>query len=390
MTLSQTLHLSYSEQPNIIDLYAIGPNEKNKIDLKFMPIEKKEKNFLSASAVLCKYLQEITTPTLIRVLNGAEVLYYFAKLISNNIVNPKLTFEFIETSSEHHLDFKYLLSFEAKKYVLDVMVNKKINPFHTLIQREFKLSICMTTYNRIYELEQTLDRLSLQTDNNFELIVINDGSDKQEVIKNHVRIKEKYFIQNKRWIWFDEKNNYLGYARNLAASRATGTQILFIDDDNIPELNMVEKYRIYWQMITDNVLVSAFDIYYESHPKIKNKWFPFTNPLYSGFLSNTFADAQMLIDKDLFHRMGGYTTDRDVGFEDWEFYLKLYLAGVEIFTIPDCIYTYRFRNSKDSMRSSTSMFKNHQRALRIINEKFPRLKNSNLMNIGLYFTKART
>jgi glycosyltransferase involved in cell wall biosynthesis len=350
--------------------------------ISYVKPEKENKSFLAASLELHKILQAMTSPMTIIVDKNLEILYYTAKVFANGMCNPLINFTFPNIEI-FPTDFKSLINYEARLFVY-LTLNKPQNP--SLI-RNLKLSICLPTFNRIDELRVVIDRLFRQTDSNFELIVVNDGSTQNEVIKFHNELKEKYFSNNQKWKWFDEKNNYLGAARHFAALKSEGHQLLFIDDDNIPELNMVETYRHYWNHGQDQVLVSPFRIFYESSPEYRPLWFPFTDPLYSGYLYNIFADAQCLIDKNLYMSLGGYTHDKGIGFEDWELYLKLYLKGIKIFTIPEITYNYRIKASKTSMRSTTSNSLNHHRALRVVQDAFPKLKNSALFNVGLYWAK---
>ena len=63
-----------------------------------------------------------------------------------------------------------------------------------------------------------------------------------------------------------------------------------------------------------------------------------------------------------FEELGGYTTDRHVGYEDWEFYSKAAFRGFSVETVPFSLYHYRF--TAGSMQKSTSYSKSRRRALR--------------------------
>ena len=60
--------------------------------------------------------------------------------------------------------------------------------------------------------------------------------------------------------------------------------------------------------------------------------------------------------------VGGYETDRDTSFEDWEVFVKLVNAGQQLGVIPDHLFYYRHREAGFSR--VTDNYRNHQRVLR--------------------------
>jgi hypothetical protein len=55
------------------------------------------------------------------------------------------------------------------------------------------------------------------------------------------------------------------------------------------------------------------------------------------------------VSKTAFEQVGGFSTFRDVGGEDWEFYVRIALAGLQQLVVPqELIYT-RSDPSRDSM-----------------------------------------
>ncbi|WPU65840.1 glycosyltransferase [Peredibacter starrii] len=88
-------------------------------------------------------------------------------------------------------------------------------------------SIIVCTYNRASLLAKTLQRLSVDYENNpsLEVIVVdNNSTDNTEIIAKHY-LKFKYFKETKQG---------LCHARNLGIENAKGRYILFLDDDAIP------------------------------------------------------------------------------------------------------------------------------------------------------------
>ena len=81
------------------------------------------------------------------------------------------------------------------------------------------------------------------------------------------------------------------------------------------------------------------------------------------FFKNGFGDANCFVRTATFLSLGGYTTDRGIGYEDWEMYAKLSLGGYELQVVPYALYHYRFTGGA-SMQKSTSYSRSRRRALR--------------------------
>ena len=108
-----------------------------------------------------------------------------------------------------------------------------------------RLSIIVPVYNRPDEVEELLESLCDQTDKNFELVIVEDGSTvlcKEQIEKcNHCLII-KYFYKD---------NSGPGLSRNFGSQNATGNYFVFLDSDcivpksyvSIVKNNLLEKYR---------------------------------------------------------------------------------------------------------------------------------------------------
>jgi glycosyltransferase involved in cell wall biosynthesis len=96
------------------------------------------------------------------------------------------------------------------------------------------VSIVLPTFNRAALLGETIQSVLNQTYQNWELLIIDDGSTddtREEVAKlNDQRIK--YFSI--------EHSGIIGRARNVGVSRASGDYIAFLDSDDIWEIDKLE------------------------------------------------------------------------------------------------------------------------------------------------------
>lgn len=103
-----------------------------------------------------------------------------------------------------------------------------------------KISIIIPTYQHAKELAKCLASILVQTFQDFEVIVVNDGStdNTNEVLKKYASIF-KFRVLNFKII--NQKNQGSNQARNRGAQEAKGEYLLFCDSDIAMEPSMLEK-----------------------------------------------------------------------------------------------------------------------------------------------------
>ena len=90
-----------------------------------------------------------------------------------------------------------------------------------------RFSIVVPIYNTEKYLEKCLDSILNQSYNNFEVILVNDGSkDNSEIII------DKYVKKDKRLKKINKENGGLSSARNEGIKLATGEYLIFVDSDD--------------------------------------------------------------------------------------------------------------------------------------------------------------
>jgi len=101
-----------------------------------------------------------------------------------------------------------------------------------------KLSVIIPTYNRAVSLHRVLEGLLNQTYQDFEVIVVDDGSvdETQSVVKGLMEkaLNEIAYVR--------QENRGAGSARNAGIRHAKGDVVLFIDDDVLPASNLLEEH----------------------------------------------------------------------------------------------------------------------------------------------------
>ncbi|WDF62872.1 glycosyltransferase family 2 protein [Flavobacterium sp. KACC 22763] len=95
------------------------------------------------------------------------------------------------------------------------------------------VSVVIPTYNRNIYLEEAIRSVSLQTYNNIEILVIDDGS--------KINYAESICSNYSNCFYFYKNNGGLSSARNYGISLAKGEFIAFLDDDDFWGNSKIEK-----------------------------------------------------------------------------------------------------------------------------------------------------
>ena len=123
-----------------------------------------------------------------------------------------------------------------------------------------KISVIIPVYNVYDYLDKCLSSLVNQTDTNFEVIIVNDGS-----TDNSQKIIDKYVSENANMHSYIKENGGLASARNYGLKKATGDYILFLDSDDYYELNTIEVLKKEAQNDDD---IITFQMYIDENNKI--------------------------------------------------------------------------------------------------------------------------
>lgn len=214
-----------------------------------------------------------------------------------------------------------------------------------------KISVIIPTYNTEQYIKECIDSVLNQTYQNFEIIVVNDGSTDNtlEVLANIKTDKLKVITI---------KNSGQGYARNMALKEATGDYIMFLDSDDYIEnvtfelaIKRIEEDKsdlVYFDYKFLQMLDMTFA--YTSKDKFLNQKILrnedclniLTIPHY--FTVNKLYRKSFLIDNECKYGEGYI-------YEDVEFWVKVALSAKTISIIHSPLYIVR-TNGKSTTRSN--------------------------------------
>ncbi|NRY60053.1 glycosyltransferase family A protein [Clostridium beijerinckii] len=235
-----------------------------------------------------------------------------------------------------------------------------------IVTKDEKLvSICVPYYNHGKYLPYVLESINENSYKNIEVIVVNDGSTDEYSINVFEEMKKKYNMNN--WKFLEKENGYLGQTRNYAVKHSNGEYIIFVDSDNICKKDMVKIFVKCLEFTNYDCLTCYFDAFTElegvtNTTKVAYKYMPVGPVLEVGYLLNVFGDANFIVKRKVFDIVGGFTEERNLGWEDWEFLIKLNILGYKHNVIPKSLFWYR--HLEDSMARIIDDYKNFNRILR--------------------------
>lgn len=211
------------------------------------------------------------------------------------------------------------------------------------------ISIIVPIYNVIKFIDMGVSQLLLQSYNNYEIILVDDGSTDGSSEKCDIIAK-----RDRRIRVFHQQNLGSGAARNLGISNARGKYLWFYDVDDTISPNLISKSIERLKEDTD-VLIFSYteinkqfktqstckfkDITYNSNTKIRDNYIKELSGLKfsNGFVWNKIYNRQFLLNnKILFPDL--------LIQQDEVFNLNVYKYASNITTISDVLYLYHVYN----------------------------------------------
>ena len=119
-----------------------------------------------------------------------------------------------------------------------------------------KISVIMAAYNAALYLEETLEGILNQTIDDYEVIVINDGS-KDNTLEILRAYEKRYSILNV----IDKENGGPSSARNAGLDIAQGEYVFFFDADDLLELNALELLYNRAKSQKSDLVIAGYDIF---------------------------------------------------------------------------------------------------------------------------------
>lgn len=208
------------------------------------------------------------------------------------------------------------------------------------------VSIIVPCFNQAEYLSDAIDSVLSQTYNNWECIIVNDGS-----TDDTEQTALRYCNEDKRFKYIKQENQGLAQSRNNGIKESNGVFILPLDADD----KIGEKYL--------ELAVSRFI----EHPETtlvycKAELFGITNKLwvlpyysFSDIIWENSIFCTAMYKRSDYNKTIGYNPNMKYGYEDWDFWLSLLNEKSIVYKIDDILFFYR--QKKSSMTTTTSIKK---------------------------------
>lgn len=233
------------------------------------------------------------------------------------------------------------------------------------------ISIIIPCYNDAEFIEQAINSALNQTYPNKEIIVVDDGSNKdtKAVLKRLEQKIDKLITQ---------ENSGQSRARNNGIKQAKGSFILVLDSDDYFENSFCEKAIYIFKKDSNVKLVTCFaNLIFDD--KTKNYIYkPKGGDIKSFLTSNSALGSAMFKESD-WDVCGGYDESMTNGLEDWEFYIRLLSKSGIAEVVKEPLYNYRKRQNTTTSKANKAKYE-------LLNSIFTKHKD---LNIKYYdeFTK---
>lgn len=234
---------------------------------------------------------------------------------------------------------------------------------------EKTVSIVLPCYNQGCFLAEALDSIIKQTYNNWEAIIVNDGSK-----DNTEEVAMQYIAKDRRIHYISQKNSGVSTARNNGIKNASGEFILPLDPDDILEPSYIEKCIKFFEEHDDCILVYSKTFLFGTQ---KGVW---DLPVYTNYASLLLANC--IVCTAIFRRedclkVGGYDESMHIGLEDWEFYLRLLNTDKKVYQVAEPLFRYRIKQ-----QSRTTECLKNDRHLQVLNYIFKKHVDSYIKYYG--------
>lgn len=201
-----------------------------------------------------------------------------------------------------------------------------------------KVSVIIPTYNREKYLPEAIDSVLNQTFQDFELIIVDDGStdNTKEILKPYLS-KIRYIYQ---------KNKGPSAARNTGIRYSTGEWIAFLDADDIWLLYKLKLQVKYLEEHPDIALVYAdLGVFNEKGVIEKNHYLSRKISRPTGYIFQELvmrpliSTITVMVRKSIFDTVGLFSEDLLIG-EDYELWLRI-AKNYKIGYLPKVVAMYR-------------------------------------------------
>jgi glycosyltransferase involved in cell wall biosynthesis len=216
-----------------------------------------------------------------------------------------------------------------------------------------KITVVVAAYNAEVFIRQTIDSVLAQTQQNLELIVVNDGSTDrtQEILDTYIDTRLSVLRQ---------ENSGVSRARNAGLAVARAPYVFFLDADDILVQNALsmmvdrlERNPHHVACFGHHIRISENGLVLTTSSDLRWKIFPVHDTLRQLIAKNFISCGAICIRTDAARAVRGFNPALTLG-EDWDFWCRLAVLG-DFTAMPDNVvlmYRQRFNSANYTLRKS--------------------------------------
>ena len=206
------------------------------------------------------------------------------------------------------------------------------------------VSVLVTCFNQAHLIADTLKSVACQTMQDFECIVVDDGSADESAA-----VVKAFTLRDPRFRLITQTNQGVAVARNTAFQNARGQLIQFLDGDDLLDPEKLEIQSRHLELNPELELVVCLHRFLDHHSGTvsRHQFQPIQRHPLQQLLDGWHAGVSIPVHSPLFKR--SIWNDDELPYpvtyngrcEDWVFLVKVALSGAEFGSINRELCTYR-------------------------------------------------
>ena len=196
-----------------------------------------------------------------------------------------------------------------------------------------EISVIVPCYNLAAFLPEALDSVAAQTFQDWECIVVNDGSTDRTG-----ELAARYAAADKRFKIVETPNGGVIKARNLGVKSSTGKYLLFLDADDILMPDYMDKAMSLFRALPGLKLVGGqAEFFGKGIPRRVRRVPPFSM---ERLIANNCIYVTSFIPREEFERAGGFAEGLAAGWEDWDLWMSVLGKDSDAVILDDVVFRY--------------------------------------------------